>query len=72
MVLCGRRITSLPIWLKALDSAPTLGTLTVPLTGVLSYATLLVVVAPARLGATMVAPTRPARARGRYFFKVSS
>jgi hypothetical protein len=49
-----------------------LGTLTVPLTGVLSYATLLVVVAPAMLGAIMVAPTRPARARGRYFFKVSS
>jgi hypothetical protein len=49
-----------------------LGTLTVPLTGVLSYATLRVVIAPAMLGATMVAPTTPARARGRYFFKVSS
>ena len=49
-----------------------LGTLTVPLTGVLSYATLCMVIAPAMLGATMVAPTRPARARGRYFFKVSS
>src|SRR6476646_7229443 len=27
------------------------------------------VIAPAMLGATMVAPTKPARARGRYFFK---